>query len=185
MFALRSPKVIRLLPANMEKFWGENVHSTPASIASGWIESTESHVILGGVVVVCCLFTFAAHRAVIFTIVQLSCLSTGDFTPIKVMHTGTLLYLSHLVSYSPSRVLRWSSSFNLLQVPTLTLFSVPTHSVQLLQVFGTLFLTHSFHLVHSTLSCGTSKRTFTKQLLIPPSGILQRLRFTYVTNGTL
>jgi len=124
-------------------------------------------VILGGVVVVCCLFTFAAHRAVIFTIVQLSCLSTGDFTPIKVMHTGTLLYLSHLVSYSPSRVLRSSSSSNLLQVPTLTLFSVPTHSVQLLQVFGTLFLTHSFHLVHSTLSGGTSKHTFTKQLLIP------------------
>jgi len=30
---------------NMEKFWGENVRSTPTSITSGWIESTESHVI--------------------------------------------------------------------------------------------------------------------------------------------
>jgi len=30
-----------------EKFWGENVRSTPTSITSGWIESTESHVILG------------------------------------------------------------------------------------------------------------------------------------------
>jgi len=58
---------------NMEKFWGENVRSTPTSTTSGWIESTESHVILGGGVAVCCLFTFAAHRALIFTIVQLSC----------------------------------------------------------------------------------------------------------------
>jgi len=31
-------------------------------------------VLLVGGVAVCCLFTFAAHRAVIFTIVQLSCL---------------------------------------------------------------------------------------------------------------
>ena len=30
-------------------------------------------MILGGGVAVCCLFTFAAHRAVIFTIVRLSC----------------------------------------------------------------------------------------------------------------
>jgi len=42
----------------MEKFWGENVRSTPTSITSGWIESTESHVILGEGVAVCCLFTF-------------------------------------------------------------------------------------------------------------------------------
>jgi len=55
--------------------------------------------------------------------------------------------------------------------PTLTLFSVPAHSVQLLQVFGTLFLTHSIHLVHCSLSGGTSKHTFTKQLLIIPSSI--------------
>jgi len=33
---------------NTEKFWGENVRSTPMSITSGWIESTESHMILGG-----------------------------------------------------------------------------------------------------------------------------------------
>jgi len=48
---------------NMEKFCGENVHSTPmsitpTSIVSGWIESTENHMILGGGVAVCCLFTF-------------------------------------------------------------------------------------------------------------------------------
>jgi len=58
---------------------------------------------------------------------------------------------------------------------TITLFSVPAHSVQLLQVFQTLFLTHSVHLVHSTLSGHTSNHTFTKQLLTPPNGILQHL----------
>jgi len=42
---------------NMEKFWGENVCSTPTSITSGWIESTESHMILGRGVAGC-LFTF-------------------------------------------------------------------------------------------------------------------------------
>ena len=55
---------------NMEKFWGENVRSTATSITSGWIESTESHVILGGGVAVCLLLS--AHRAVIFAIAQLS-----------------------------------------------------------------------------------------------------------------
>jgi len=53
----------------MEKFLEENVRSTTMSITSGSIESTESHVILGGGVAVCCLFTFAAHHTVIFTIV--------------------------------------------------------------------------------------------------------------------
>jgi len=57
--------------------------------------------------------------------------------------------------------------------------------MQLLQVFGTLFLTHFVHLIHSTLSGGTSKNTVTKQLLIHPDGMLQLLRFTYVTSGTL
>ena len=49
---------------NMEKFWGENVHSTPTSITSGWTEtsSTESHVILGGGAAAGCLFTFVASR---------------------------------------------------------------------------------------------------------------------------
>jgi len=56
---------------NMETFWGENVRSTPTSITSGWIESTESHVILGGGVAVC--LRLSAHRAVIFAITQLSC----------------------------------------------------------------------------------------------------------------
>jgi len=36
----------------MEKFLGKNVCSTPTSITSGWNESTESHVILGGGVAV-------------------------------------------------------------------------------------------------------------------------------------
>jgi len=59
---------------NMEKFWGENIRSTPMSITSGWIESssTESHVILGGGVAVCvCLLL--SHHVVIFAIGQLSC----------------------------------------------------------------------------------------------------------------
>jgi len=62
-----------------------------------------------------------------------------------------------------------------------TVFSVPTLSAQLLQLFGTLFLTHSIHLVHSTLSDGTSKHVFTTQLLTSLSGMLQCLCFTYVT----
>jgi len=41
-------------------------------MTSCWIESTESHVILGGGVAVCLLLS--AHRAVIFAIAQLSCL---------------------------------------------------------------------------------------------------------------
>jgi len=57
---------------NLEKFWGENVRSTPTSITSGWIESTESHVVLDGGVAVCLLLS--AHHAVIFAIAQLSCL---------------------------------------------------------------------------------------------------------------
>ena len=58
---------------NMEKFWGENVHSTPTSIMSGWIESTESYVILGGGVAFCLLLS--AHRTVIFAIALFSCYS--------------------------------------------------------------------------------------------------------------
>ena len=57
-------------PREMEKFWGENVRSTPTSITSGWIESTESRVIVGRGVAVCLLLS--AHRAVIFAIAQLS-----------------------------------------------------------------------------------------------------------------
>jgi len=56
---------------NMGKFWGENIRSTFTSIKSGWTESTESHVILGGGVALW-LFTFA--------IAQLSCLITYGFT---------------------------------------------------------------------------------------------------------
>ena len=56
---------------NMEKFWRENVRWTRTSITSGWTESTDSHVILGGGVAVCLLLS--AHRAAIFAIAQLSC----------------------------------------------------------------------------------------------------------------
>jgi len=58
---LYSPKVIHLLPGSMEKFWGRNVRSTPWSIKSGWIESTESHVILGRDVTVW-LFVYFCRR---------------------------------------------------------------------------------------------------------------------------
>jgi len=47
------------------------VRSTPTSITSGWTESTESHVILGGGMAVCLLLS--VHHAVIFAIAQLSC----------------------------------------------------------------------------------------------------------------
>ena len=40
---------------------------------SGLIESTESHVILGGGVAVCLCLLLSAHRMVIFAIAQLSC----------------------------------------------------------------------------------------------------------------
>jgi len=55
---------------NMDRLWEENVRSTPTSITSGWIDSTESHVILSGGVAVCLLLL--AHRAVISAIAQLS-----------------------------------------------------------------------------------------------------------------
>jgi len=72
IFALRSPKFIHLPPGEHGDILGEkNVLSTPTSITSGWIESTESHVILGRGVAVCLLLS--AHRAVIFAIAQLSC----------------------------------------------------------------------------------------------------------------
>jgi len=64
---------------NMEKFWVENVCSTLTSMTSGWIESTESHVIVGGGVAVCLLLS--VHRAVIFAIAQLSCYSKRSWYP--------------------------------------------------------------------------------------------------------
>jgi len=47
---------------NMEKSWEKHVRSIPASITSSWIESTESHVILGGCVAVCLFTFFGASR---------------------------------------------------------------------------------------------------------------------------
>jgi len=101
------------------------------------------------------------------------------------MHIGTPPYLSRLlIPYCTYRVLRSSSSSNLQQVLTITLRSVPVLSTHLLQLFGTLFPTHSIHPVHSTLSGSTSKHTFTKQLSVPSTDMLQCLRFTYVINGS-
>jgi len=64
----------------------------------------------------------------------------------------------------------------------LILFSVLAVSVQLPHLFGTFFLTHSILPVHLTRFCATLKYqyTFSKQLLIPPYGKLQRLQFIYV-----
>ena len=84
IFTLRSPKVIHLLPGEHGEILGRNVRSTPTSITSGWIVSTESHVILGGGVAVCLLLS--AHRAVIFAISQLS------FSP---LHQSANLTVEH------------------------------------------------------------------------------------------
>ena len=89
----------------------------------------------------------------------------------KVMLTGTPLYLSCLlIPCCPSCVLR-SSSSNLLQVPCSSLiFGSCSFCAAAPSIWNSL-LTHSVHLIHSTLSCGTSKHT--KQLSILPSGMLQ------------
>ena len=57
IFALRSQKIIHLLPGEHGEILGRKCSSTPTS---SWIESssTESHVILGGGVAAGCLFTF-------------------------------------------------------------------------------------------------------------------------------
>jgi len=88
IFAFRSPKLNHLLQGNVEKFGEENVPSTPTSITSGWIESTESHVILDGGGAVCLLLS--AHRAVIFAIVQLSCLNSMHCGRSQPRQTGSL-----------------------------------------------------------------------------------------------
>jgi len=64
----------------MEKFWGENVRSTPMSITSGWTESssTECLVILGEGVAVCVCLLLSVHHAVMFAIAQLSCTKARD-----------------------------------------------------------------------------------------------------------
>jgi len=92
-----------LFPGNMEKFWGKNVRSTPTSITSGWIESTESHVISGGGVAVYLLLS--AHRAVIFVIAQLSRLHSliaqnRKFAKSQVNWTGVIICLYTLTPYT-------------------------------------------------------------------------------------
>jgi len=67
--SLSQPKGAPISGRTWRNFWGENVRSTLTSITPGSIESTESHVILGGGVAVCLLLS--AHRAVIFAIAQL------------------------------------------------------------------------------------------------------------------
>ena len=86
------------------------------------------------------------------------------------IHTGIPSYFSHLLTpYCPSRVLRSSYSSKFLQVPRTNLTFGSRSFRAAAQLFGTLFLTHSVHQKHSFLSGGTSKHTFTKQLLIPPT----------------
>jgi len=73
---------------NMEKFWGENVRSTPTSTTSGWIESTESHVILGGGVAVCFRLLLSVHRVVIFGIAHflyLEPINAGASFPVQLI----------------------------------------------------------------------------------------------------
>jgi len=53
----------------MEKFWGENVRSTPTSITSAWIESTESHDL-----------RWRCGRMFMFTFVSASCGHVCDST---------------------------------------------------------------------------------------------------------
>jgi len=70
-------------------------------------------------------------------------------------------YLSRLlIPYHPSLVLRSFSSSHLLQVPHIIEFSVLAVSMQLPQLFGTLYRTQSIHQTHLTLSAGTLKHLF-------------------------
>ena len=57
--------------------------------------------------------------------------------------------------------------------------------MQMPQLFGTPFSTQSIHLTHSTRSGDTLKYTFSTRSSEPTSSTLQRLRFTYVTDGNL
>jgi len=73
----------------------------------------------------------------------------------KAMHfTSHILFLTVLLVFLHVDQLPPLTSY---KSAILTLFSVPILSAQLLQLFGNLFLTHSIHAVHSTLSSGTSK----------------------------
>jgi len=84
---------------NIQKFWGENVRSTPTSITSGWSESTENHVILGGGVAVCLLLL--AHHTVIFVIAQLSCYSVAQhwlcLVPVHLVFTVQLSWHANVL----------------------------------------------------------------------------------------
>ena len=83
---------------NMEKFWGENVRSTPTSNTSDWIESTESHVISGGGVAVC------LHRAVIFLVLFLAILNVShSFNPVY-----SILLSVHCLGGRPLRLVTQS-----------------------------------------------------------------------------
>jgi len=99
-----------------------------------------------------------------------------------VTHLQRILFLSR--PYCPSPVLRSYSSFNLLQIPR-TNFIFGSRSFHTAAPSICNFLPDSIYLIHFTLSGGTSKHTFTKQLLTLPSSMLQHLWFTYVTNGAL
>ena len=105
----------------------------------------------------------------------------------KAMHTRThLTSSSYGISYCPSRVIRSSSSSNLLQFPAITLWlAIFLHSCSNYLELSSQLTPFTVHLIHSTLSVFTSKHIFTYQLLIPFSSILRRLRFNCVVNCAL
>ena len=99
-------------------------------------------------------------------------LATLHFTShVFLFLTVFLVFSGHLpplISYSPSHKLIFGSRSFCTAAPS---------------IWNSL--SDSLYLVHSKLSGGTSKDTFTKQLLTSPSGMLQHLQFTYVTNSAL
>jgi len=107
----------------------------------------------------------------------------------KVMHTGTPLYckLSSHVFLFHAVLLVFSGHLPPLisyKSSALTLFSVPALSAQLLQVFRTLFPTHSVNLVHvHSFRRHIKIHLYQAALNTPYSGMLQHLRFTYMTNS--
>jgi len=84
-------------------------------------------------------------------------------------------------SILPSCVLRSPSSANLLPFLYINAIFGLALSLQLPQLFATLFQIRSIRVIHLTLYCDILKHIFSKQLLVPTSSKLQCLQFTYVT----
>ena len=130
----------------------------------------------------------SSHLSSVDTLCELHCLSVQwsikfklTSLTFKAIHTGTPPYLSRFIPYCPYRVLRSSSSSNLLQVPTI--YNL---------IFGSRSFCTAAPTIWSSLPDSLFMRyiplfqnTFIKRLFIFLGGILQRLGFTYVTNGAL